>query len=267
MSMQPLRPAFELKVDLLAQAYRQATIVNDRKGAARAASAALAVTERSRSRVMQDIALADYTRGAEARVDQLLGHKAQLLADIAAHEDRLEAGGVRSTTDPRVVAIRADVARLREQLAVLDSQLAILSRSGPNAAHARTGSAAVLPPEAAIISYWVGSSEAYAWLQTQGQVQLIDLGSADTLRSAAIAAHTAYSSPEGETLEQRLHGGASLSRLVLQPVLSRLPAGVTRLIIVPDGPLHYVSFAALPMRADAEDSSWSPGTRWRTAHP
>jgi CHAT domain-containing protein len=253
-SMQPLRPAFELKVDLLARAYRKATVAGDLKGAERAARAALAVTERSRARVMRDIAVADYTAGTEAHVDQLLGHKSQLLADIAAHEDRLEAGGVRSMTDPRVAAIRADVAHLREQLAVLDSQLAILSRSGAALSHRRAAALAVPPADVAVLSYWLGASNAYAWVQTRSQVRLIDLGSADTLRRVADAAHSAYGDPNGANMQERLHAGASLSRLVLQPVLSQLPPGVSRLIVIPDGPLHYVSFAALPTRADAEDS-------------
>jgi CHAT domain-containing protein len=253
-SMQPLRPAFELKVDLLARGYQQATIAGDVPAAERAARAALAVTERSRSRVMQDIALADYDHGDEARVDELLSRKSGLLADLAAHEDRLEAGGVRSTADPRFLAIRADVAHLRAQLAVLDSQLAILSRSARDAAQGRAGAVAAPPPDVAIISYWLGASDAYAWLQTQSQVHLIDLGAADRLRAAAEAAHSAYHRPDGASMEERLHAGANLSRLALQPVLAQLPARVTRLIIIPDGPLHYVSFAALPMRADANDS-------------
>ncbi len=55
-------------------------------------------------------------------------------------------------------------------------------------------------------------------------------------------------------MAERLHAGLRLSRLVLQPVLTEVPAGVERLLIIPDGPLHYVSFAALPMRQEAEDS-------------
>ena len=253
-SMQPLRPAFELKVDLLASRYQKATLAGDLHGAERAARAALAVTERSRSRVMQDIALADYGHGDEARVDELLSHKSRLLADIAAHEDRLEAGGVRSMTDPRFIAMRADVAQLRALLAVLDSQLANLSRSARDAVQGQAGAIAAPPPEVAIISYWLGPSDAYAWLQIGSQLHLIDLGAAERLRAAAEAAHSAYNRPDGASMDERLHAGANLSRLALQPVLAQLPARVTRLLIVPDGPLHYVSFAALPMRANAENS-------------
>jgi CHAT domain-containing protein/tetratricopeptide (TPR) repeat protein len=253
-SMQPLRPAFDLKVELLSRAYRQAVIAGDVQGADGAARAALAATERSRSRVMRDIAVSEYPRGTATQVDQLLSRKSQLLGDMAAHEDRLEAGGVRSMTDPRIIAIRADVAHLREQLAVLDSQLANLSRSAKGASHGVAGAVGELPSAVAIISYWLGSSEAYAWLQTQSRVRLIDLGPADTLRNAAEAAHAVYNRPDGASLEARLQAGARLSRLVLQPVLSQVPAGISQLIIVPDGPLHYVSFAALPMRVEADTS-------------
>ncbi len=183
-SMQPLRPAFSLKIDLLAKAYQEASRIGDLRGAERAARAALAVAERSRSRVMRDISLADYSHGAQARVDQLLSRKSQLLADLATHEDRLEASGARSTGDSRVATIRADVAHLREQLAVLNSQLAALSQSDPDVRHTEVGTIAPPPPDVAIVSYWLGDSEAYAWLQTQSRVHLIDLGPAQPVRAA-----------------------------------------------------------------------------------
>ncbi|HEV2700140.1 MAG TPA: tetratricopeptide repeat protein, partial [Steroidobacteraceae bacterium] len=253
-SMQPLRLAFDLKIELLARACRQAATDRDTQGAERAARAALAVAERSRSRVMRDISLREYTRAAAARVDPLLERKSGLLSDLAAHEDRLEADGVSSSKDPRAATMRTDVADLREQLAVVDSQLAILSRSAPDAVHDRPGTEATPPADVAIISYWLGASRAYAWLETQSDVRMIDLGAADALRAAAELDHSAYGNPRGASTEQRLHAGANLSRLVLEPVLAQMPTNITRLIIIPDGPLHYVSFAALPMRAEAEDS-------------
>ena len=251
-SMQPLRPAFELKVDLLAAAYHRSTQAGDTAGAERAAREALAVTERARGRVMQDIAVANYTRGAQPRVEPLLNQKSRLLGDIAAHAHRLEAGGARSMTDPRVAGILADVSRLREQLALVDSQLAVLTHSSNGPLHSRTVS---LPPTGvAVISYWLGTSTAYAWVQTRSTLRLVDLGPADAVRAAAEAAHLAYSKPDGASMQERLHSGASLSRLVLQPVLSQLPVGIAQLVVIPDGPLHYVSFAALPLRAGLEDS-------------
>jgi CHAT domain-containing protein len=253
-SIQPLRPAFDLKVDLLANAYQKAVSAGNVNAAERAARNALAVTERSRSRVMRDISIADYTHGAAAEVDQLLRRKSQLLADLEAHEDRLAAAAVSSMTDPRVTTVRADVAHLREELAVLDSRLAMLSQSAADALPGRKHAEAATPADVALISYWLGDSDAYAWLQTQSQVRLIDLGPADTVRAAANAEHSAYDIANGASLDKRLHAGAGLSRLVLQPVLALVPVGVTRLIIIPDGPLHYVSFAALPMRAKAGDS-------------
>jgi CHAT domain-containing protein/tetratricopeptide (TPR) repeat protein len=253
-SMQPLRPAFDMKVDLLAGAYQRTVNAAHPKEAERAARAALAVTERSRARAMQDIAVGDYTHGTEARADLLLRQKTQLLHDLAAHEDRLEAGGAPSLTDPRVAAIRTDVAHLREQLAVLDSQLAILGGSDAARSQRRAVALSVPPADVAILAYWLGSSKAYAWLQTRSQVRLIDLGPTDTLRHAIDTAHAAYSDPTGASMQERLRAGASLSRRVLQPVLSQLPAGISRLVVIPDGPLHYISFAALPTDAAAEDS-------------
>ena len=153
----PCAPAFDLKVDLLAAAYQRAVNAGDRTGAERTARAALAVTERSRARAMQDIGVADYTHRNEARVDLLLSQKSQLLRDLAAHEDRLEAGGAPFVTDPRVAAIRTDVAHLREQLAVLDSQLAMLGRSGAALSHRLAGALAVPPADVAVTFLLAGA--------------------------------------------------------------------------------------------------------------
>ena len=253
-SMQPLRPAFDLKIELLARSARAASPDKDTEGHTRAALAALRVAERARGRVLRDISLTDYRRADAARVQPLLQRKSQLLDDLAAHEDRLEAGGLASPTDPRAGTIRADITHLREQLAVLDAQLAALSRPASTGLPLPAGSGAALPPDAALISYWLGESEAFAWLQTRFQVRMIDLGPAAALRQAAGAVHSAYRTPEGASMAQRLQVGAALSRLVLQPVLAHLPAQTTRLIIIPDGPLHYISFAALPLSGAADDS-------------
>jgi len=53
---------------------------------------------------------------------------------------------------------------------------------------------------------------------------------------------------------ERKAADETLSQAVLRPLLPLAPADIKRLVIIPDGPLHYVSFAVLPTRDDARDS-------------
>jgi CHAT domain-containing protein/tetratricopeptide (TPR) repeat protein len=251
-SMQPLRPAFDLEVELWAQRSERALAAGDRAGAERAARAALKVTERSRARAMQDIALTHYGGTSTATLGPLLTRKSELIQDIAAHEDRLEAGDAQA--ESRSPTLRRDISHLREQLALVDSRLAALSQH----AHADRGGSALaldrVPTDTAIVAYWVGESRTYAWVVSHSALRLVALGSSTSLRQAARAAHVVFSDLTTTSGAERLGADEELSRAMLQPLLPLVPADIRRLVIIPDGPLHYVSFAVLPMRADARDS-------------
>jgi CHAT domain-containing protein len=251
-SMQPLRPAFDLEVDLWAQRSERAWAAGDLAGAQRAARAALEVSERSRARAMQDIALTNYTGTSAATLGPLLTRKSELIQDIAAHEDRLEASDAQSAS--RTTALRRDISHLREQLALVDSRLAALGQS----AHANRGGSALaldrVPADTAIVAYWVGESRTYAWVVSHSALRLVDLGASTSLRQFAEAAHVLFSDLMTTSSAQRLGADETLSRAVLRPLLPLVPSDIKRLVIIPDGPLHYVSFAVLPMRDDALDS-------------
>jgi len=251
-SMQPLRPAFDLEVDLWARRSERALAAGDREGAERAARAALEVTERSRARAMQDIALTNYAGTSAATLGPLLTRKSELIHDIAAHEDRLEESDARAA--PRTIALRRDISHLREQLALVDSRLAALGQS----AHADRGASALaldrVPTDTAIVAYWVGESRTYAWVVSHSALRLVDLGSSTSLRQIAEAGHVVFSDLMTTSSAERLGADEELSRAVLRPLLPLVPSDIKRLVIIPDGPLHYVSFAVLPMRADARDS-------------
>lgn len=251
-TMQPLRAAFDLEVDLWAQRSERALAAGDATGAARAARAALEVTERSRARAMQDIALTRYTGTSAATLEPLLARKSELLHDLAAHEDRLEEDGARASS--RAPTLRRDISHLRAQLALVDSRLAALGQSG---LVVRAGPAlrlAPVPAGSAIIAYWVGESRTYAWVMSHAGLRLVGLGASASLRQVAEAAHRVFSDLGTTSSAERLAADEILSQAVLRPLLPFVPADSRRLVIIPDGPLHYVSFAVLPTRKDARDS-------------
>jgi CHAT domain-containing protein len=251
-SMQSLRPAFDMEVALWVQRSERASAAGDRVGAEHAARAALEVTERARARAMQDIALTDYAGTSATILGPLLNRKSELIHDLAAHEDRLEDDSAQASA--RVTALRRDISHLREQLALIDSRLAALGRPERPG---RAGSPVDLekvPPGTAIVAYWVGETQTDAWVVSHSALRLVDLGSSADLRNAAQAAHVLFGDLGTTSSAERLGADERLSQAVLRPLLPAVPADIRRLVIIPDGPLHYVSFAALPLRDDARDS-------------
>ena len=249
--MTPLRPAFDMEVGLWVQRSERAMAAGDQDAGQHAARAALEVTERARARAMQDISVTDYTGTAAATLAPLLTQKSELLHDLAAHEDRLEDADQAAA---QVSALRRDISHLREQLALVDSRLAALGRPDrPDRAGAPVDLEKV-PPDVAIFAYWVGEARTYAWVLSRTALRLVDLGPSAALRQSAQATHLQFGDLSSTSSAERLSADQELSHTVLRPLLPALPADITRLVIIPDGPLHYVSFAALPLSSAVRDS-------------
>jgi CHAT domain-containing protein len=101
-----------------------------------------------------------------------------------------------------------------------------------------------LPANAALLSYWLGTESAYVWVVSRGEVHWVRLDAPDTIFKQATAFHESLTRFVDRPLERRLADGAQLSDLVLKPVIPWV-SGVRQWIVVPDGILDYVPFAAL----------------------
>ena len=118
----------------------------------------------------------------------------------------------------------------------------------------------VLDPDTLLLEYSLGEERSYLWAVTSNSITSYELAKRDEIE---IAAHHLYDllnarniRVKGETGEQREVrvsqsdgeipiAAASLSRMVLTPVERQL--GKKRLMIVADGPLHFVPFGVLPV--------------------
>ncbi len=226
---QGLKPAFDLKMDLLAAGAGQ--------GAAAAQMLDVAEAYRARS-------LADYWQARSAmrgEVDAPAERLRTLYSEIADRRTQLETRIERSAEDdPRSRALSADIASLRREA---DS----LHRTG---ASTPAGNRAVLqrivemiPRDSAVVEYWLGATRARAWIITNHGVVMATLGATESVERNARALHAALRDYAASS-EDRTRLIAELSR----QVIGGLPPEVLRyrsLIIIPDGTLHYVPFAVL----------------------
>ncbi|MEM7351281.1 MAG: CHAT domain-containing tetratricopeptide repeat protein [Acidobacteriota bacterium] len=104
----------------------------------------------------------------------------------------------------------------------------------------------LLDPGTLLLQYSLGAERSFLWAVTTASVTSFELPPRATLESAARELHRSWSTLDllGQGDEQRAAG--ELSRLLLQPVAHQVRRS-DRLVIVADGALHYLPFAALPL--------------------
>jgi len=237
------RPAFDLKISILAQGYFSPT-AQPRKS--ELALEALRTAEQARAR-----ALADFTRldmNAAGAPPQLLQQRRSIYAELSTRRQRLESMLETSApSKPRVAIIRSDIATLRQRLNDIDAQLAAASIRPAAADIPLTIDQQAIPADVAVVEYWLGSQHTLAWTITREEIVLVDLGSSAPITDAALALHTSLRSLSSISTQQRLLQARRLHDLIFSPIEARV-SRKKALTFVADGALHYVPFAVLQSR-------------------
>ena len=240
---QPLRPAFDLKITLLAERYFAAgTSAAERE---RTALSALETAEQARARALEDFQRFDVS--APGVPSDLVLRRKDIYRELAARRSRLATLLDRAgPEDARALVVRSDIGRLRQQLDEIDSRIG--AASGRARAQANEERAALafgsMPAQLALVEYWLGAENAYAWSATRAGLAMTRLGSSDEVNRVAREYHEALRGFGAIPEAQRLRLGERLYQLVLAPLGSRVSQERT-LVFAPDGALHYVPFATL----------------------
>jgi CHAT domain-containing protein/tetratricopeptide (TPR) repeat protein len=275
---EPLRPAYDLKVGLLAERYRQDAQSGNAAGAARIALAALATAEDGRAQSLADLSASRMTKGQSIRLRPELERRERLYRDLAARRYRLmerESGA--GADDLTAAALRSDIAGLRLELDGLNAELA--RRTGTSDGRERFAPEA-LPAwlgrrggDVAVVEYWLGAEEASAWTITRNGVRWTPLGATAAIADAARAFHAALRDVAVTPVQRRRELAGALYARVIAPLGRELPAG-RALVVIPDGALQFIPFAAL-RTGDApadrylvedRDVAVAPAAWWLVAH-
>ena len=210
-------------------------------------AAAFAASERARARTLLDV-----VRGAGFRGGEQSGRLAETRRDLE-RELRAKAALRQQADGEQGPALDAEIDEL---LARLDNLEAQQRRADP-----RYGEL-IRPPEVtlaavqaeleagtALIEFALGSRKSFLWWVTADAAEAVELAPRASLEAAVRRAHEALRSPaSGEEGRESL---AALGELLFSALGDRL-AGCGRLVVVPDGALHYVPFAALAAPGSAE---------------
>jgi len=225
--------------------------------AAAGVSLAFDTSERKRARSLLDVlsparegVLADLDPDLRAREAGLHDHLAVQIQEQA----RLAAGRGRGGD---VAAMTRTVEDLAGQYADVQARLEAERPAYAALDVSRTATVAgvqqLLDDQTVLIEFSLGQRKSYAWAVTADAIDAVELPARDVIAAAARAYGGGLSTPPGDRqAASRSEGvaaaGLALSRMLLAPLARHL--GRERVVIVPDGALQYVPFAALPWPAE-----------------
>jgi CHAT domain-containing protein/tetratricopeptide (TPR) repeat protein len=226
---------------------------------------ALQVNERARARSLLETLMeanADIRQGVDAALlererntQRLLNAKAQSQMELLS----------RPHSETQVTRIADEIETLIKSLQQIETEITQTSPHyaalmQPQPVTLREIQTQLLDQDTLLLEYSLGDERSYLWLVSSNSFASYSLAKRDEIEAEGRRFYDLLNARnkevKGETSAQRAArvaqadlelplAGAALSRMVLGPVAGQL--GKKRLMIVADGVLHFVSFAALPI--------------------
>ena len=247
--------AYELYVDLLMQ-------LHAKEPSARHDAEALQVSERGRARSLLEMlnqANVDVEQGVNAdlvrrerEIRQSINAKAQRQIQLKAQNGKREEI---ETFDKEIRALENEYEQVQAEIRKASPSYAALTQPHP------LGSKEVqqlLDPDTELLEYSLGDARSYLWVVTRDSLKTYELPKRDEITKVAqqvyqsmIARSVAKSIETPEQRQARIaaadeefqKASSELARMIIAPAIADL--GTKRLVVVADGALQYVPFAAL----------------------
>ncbi|MCU0545447.1 MAG: tetratricopeptide repeat protein [Oscillatoriaceae cyanobacterium Prado104] len=244
---------YEFYIDLLMQLHK-----NQPKSGYDAK--ALAASERSRARSLLELLKEAKTNIREGISSDLLQQEQQLqqqLDDI--EKRRIE---LVSTANPQPDAVESiDKKRLellqqyqQNQTQIRNASPRYASLTQPQPLTLREIQKNILDKNTILLQYSLGEKQSYLWVVASTGITSYELPKRADIETAAKNFRDTVTNPRYRDIPKRVaEASANLSELILQPAAASL--GDKRLLIVPDGVLHYTAFAALSLAKTAEPNA------------
>lgn len=248
---------YEFYIDILMSLHKQ-------QPAAGHDGEALQTSERARARALLEMlaeAGADIRQGVDPTLVERERSLQQRLNATAQNQMKLLSGSYKKE---QATAIATEIATLTTELQEIETQIRQTSPryaalTQPQPLTLKEIQANVLDADTLLLEYSLGTDKSYLWAVTQTSIKSYELPKRVEIETTARRVYESLNARnqeiEGETkaqLRARIKradaeyqaAAAHLSQMVLAPVAAQM--GGKRLLIVSDGALQYIPFAALP---------------------
>jgi tetratricopeptide (TPR) repeat protein len=182
---------------------------------------------------------------------------AKLYEQLDGHELRLQqlmTQGL-APTDGRMVEVKSEMNLLRARIDAHSTD----DRSAPATSFDSVSTRAELMalqgkllPGDVILNYLLSSPKSWLWVIARGEMRVVELPDQKLIAAAAARFLKSLTRPPAGIDRELLDSGTALASQILWP--AGLPATVTRALVIPDGPLLHVPFAALPSVESGDDT-------------
>lgn len=240
---------YELYVELLMELHR-------RQPAAGYLRRAFEACELARARGLLD-ALEETRTGFGSRpAPDLLARESELAGQVNAAERRRSTLADGGAPAAQIAAAERELRRLLAESERLRDRIRRTTLGARALSQARPASLAeiqsqLLDPDTLLLEYALGKERSYLWVVTPTSIESFDLPPRADLEPVARQAYDLVTTPQRSlALTNMDRTFAELSRSLLGQAASRL--GARRLLIVGDGALSYLPFAALPAPGGGE---------------
>ncbi len=230
---------YEFYIDLLMQLHQQ----NPNQGYD---ALALHASERSRARSLIEL-LTEANANIRQGVDpKLLEQERTLQQQLNALEHRKYELLSTQYTQKEVDDIKQKIDTVLTQLNQLEAQIRVTSPryadlKYPEPLNLQQIQQQVLDDNTLLLEYSLGEESSYLWAVSKNSITSYVLPKRSEIEAAAQTFRESMTQDSGANLET----GLPLSQMLLAPVMNQL--GNKRLLIVPDGALQSIPFAALPI--------------------
>ncbi|MEG3987192.1 CHAT domain-containing protein, partial [Microcoleus sp. S28C3] len=247
---------YEFYIDLLMQLHK----TNPKSGYDRKA---LEASERSRARSLLELLQESNANIREGISSELLQQEKSLQQQL----DAIEKQRIETISPPNPNATKIDEID-KQRLALLQQyqqiQTQIRSTSPRYAALTQPQPLTlpeiqkqILDENTILLQYSLGKDRSYLWVVTSTGLTSYELPKQVDIETAAVAFRTAVTSPTQRNIPQKVaQASANLGQIILQPAAAQLAN--KRLLIVPDGVLHYTPFPALTLPQTAGQNTNVP---------
>jgi CHAT domain-containing protein/Tfp pilus assembly protein PilF len=210
---------------------------------------AFETSERARARSLLDLLGGTRTELRQGADPALLQRERILTAQLHAKTERQIDLLAAKRADPRVAGIEADIRRLTTEYQEVESK--ILSTSPKYAAFAQRQPLALREiqeqfanGDTVLLEYATGEARSFVWAVTSTTFHAFELPKRSVLEAAARRASEGIAATDLGAAREATGALKELSLAVLAPLAGEL--GAKPLVIVTQGALQYVPFAALP---------------------